>query len=182
MFVLNIETLCTKLSPLFASSRADQKELFALSLLPIWRKSKALEKVNGLMKTVGVCSCEEKTISLVYCSFLFDIFLVKSLLGKPIKKESVVIMPAFGVQLETHYVSGNVIRFFVPIDKILKPVLIECVTPVTCYWTLSLIIRGESEMMLVFKNLRPPVKILVPVWKALCAATGSKEETCAHAV
>jgi len=96
---------------------------------------------------------QEKTISLVYCSFLFDIFLVKSLLGKPIKKgedlpsrvlyyerltaifiltwngkyihlhvlifklyfviftmfvillaESVVIMPAFGVQLETHYV------------------------------------------------------------------------------
>ncbi|XP_014520393.1 uncharacterized protein LOC106777333 [Vigna radiata var. radiata] len=124
---------------------------------------------------------KEKSISLVYCSFLFDIFLVKSLLGKPIKKESVVIMPAFGVQLETHYVSGKVIRYFVPIDKILKPVLIECVTPVTCYWTLSLIIRGESEMVLVFKNLRPPVKILVHVWKALCAATGSNEETCAHA-
>ena len=47
--------------------------------------------------------------------------------------------------------SGKVIRRFVPIDKILKPVLLECVTPVTCYWTLSLIVRGESEMVLVFK-------------------------------
>ncbi|KAL3038692.1 hypothetical protein AAZX31_01G145800 [Glycine max] len=124
---------------------------------------------------------KEKAISLVYYSLLFDIFLVNLLLGKPVKKESVVIMPAFGVQLETHYVSGKVIRYFVPIDKILKPVLIECVTPVTCYWTLSLIIRGESEMVLVFKNLRPPVKMLAYVWKALCAATDSKEETCTHA-
>ncbi|XP_061346122.1 uncharacterized protein LOC133291804 isoform X2 [Gastrolobium bilobum] len=123
---------------------------------------------------------EEQSISLVYFSLLFDIFLVKLLLGKPIKKESVVIMPAFGVQLETHYMSGKVTRYFVPIDKILKPVLLECVTPVTCYWTLSLIIRGESEMVLVFKNLRPPVKMLVHVWKALCAATGSKEEACTH--
>ncbi|CAL0311692.1 unnamed protein product [Lupinus luteus] len=124
---------------------------------------------------------EEKSISLVFYSLLFDIFLVKLLLGKPVKKESVVIMPAFGVQLETHYMSGKVIRRFVPIDKILKPVLVECVTAVTCYWTLSLIVRGESEMVLVFMSLRPPVKMLVPVWKALCAATGSKEEACTHA-
>ncbi|KAK7309412.1 hypothetical protein RJT34_06118 [Clitoria ternatea] len=121
---------------------------------------------------------KEKSISLVYYSLLFDIFLVKLLLPKPVKKESVVIMPAFGVQLETHYVSGKVNRCFVPVDKILKPVLLECVTPVTCYWTLSLIIREESELVLVFKNLRPPVKMLVHVWKALCAATGSEEEIC----
>lgn len=46
--------------------------------------------------------------------------------------------------------SGKVIRHFVPIDKILKPVLLECVTPVTCYWNLSLLVRGE-ELVLVFK-------------------------------
>ncbi|WJX17734.1 hypothetical protein P8452_07611 [Trifolium repens] len=120
---------------------------------------------------------EEKSISLVYYSLLFDIFLVKLLLRKPVNKESVVIMPAFGVQLETHYMSGKVVRCFVPIDKILKPVLLECVTPVTCYWTLSLIVRDESEMVLVFRNLRPPIKMLVRVWKALCAATDNKEET-----
>ncbi|KAK2400730.1 phosphatidylinositolglycan protein [Trifolium repens] len=90
---------------------------------------------------------EEKSISLVYYSLLFDIFLVKLLLRKPVNKESVVIMPAFGVQLETHYMSGKVVRCFVPIDKILKP------------------------------NLRPPIKMLVRVWKALCAATDNKEET-----
>ncbi|XLR44300.1 hypothetical protein S83_028960, partial [Arachis hypogaea] len=59
---------------------------------------------------------------------------------------SIVIMLAFGVQLGTHYM-----RCFVPIDKILKTVLVECVTPVTCYWTLSLMIRGKTEMVLVFK-------------------------------
>ncbi|KAI4327843.1 hypothetical protein L6164_020259 [Bauhinia variegata] len=115
---------------------------------------------------------KEKSITVVYYSLLFDIFLVKLLLRKPVERESVVIMPAFGVQLETHYTSGKVNRCFVPIDKILEPVLLECVTPVTCYWTLSLIIRGESELLLVFKNLRPPVKMLVQVWKALRAATG----------
>jgi phosphatidylinositol glycan class H protein len=47
--------------------------------------------------------------------------------------------------------SGKIIRRFVPIDKILKPALLECVTPVTCYWSLSLIVREEAELMLVFK-------------------------------
>ncbi|AES77207.1 GPI-GlcNAc transferase complex, PIG-H component [Medicago truncatula] len=65
-------------------------------------------------------------------------------------------------------VIGKVTRRFVPIDRILKPVLLECVTPVTCYWTLSLIVREESEMVLVYK-------------KALCAATDNKDETCIHA-
>lgn len=49
--------------------------------------------------------------------------------------------------------SGKVFREFVPVDKILKPVLLECVTPVTCYWSLSLIIRGEEELKSVFKVL-----------------------------
>ncbi|CAL5371408.1 unnamed protein product [Camellia sinensis] len=40
-------------------------------------------------------------------------------------KESIIIMPAFGVQLETHY----------------------------------------------SRELHPPVKMLIPIWKALCAAT-----------
>ncbi|RHN40570.1 putative GPI-GlcNAc transferase complex, PIG-H component domain-containing protein [Medicago truncatula] len=127
---------------------------------------------------IYLCFLEEKSISLVYYSLFFDIFLVKLLLRKAVNKESVVIMPGFGVQLETHYMSGEVIRSFVPVDKILKPVLLECVTPVTCYWTLSLIVCDESEMVLVFKNMRPPIKMLVHVWKALCAATDNKEETC----
>lgn len=47
--------------------------------------------------------------------------------------------------------SGRKIRQFIPMSKILKPVLNECVTPVTCYWSLSLIVRGEKELALVFK-------------------------------
>lgn len=90
-------------------------------------------------------------------------------------KESVMVMPTFGVQLETHYLSGRIVRRFVPIDKILKPVLLECVSPITCYWSLSLLLRGEAELMLVFKELRPPVKMLIPIWKALCCASGIKE-------
>lgn len=103
--------------------------------------------------------------------------LAKALQYKPVKKESIVIMPAFGVQLETHFWSGKVSRRFVPMGKILRPVLNECVTPVTCYWSLAFILRGEEELMLVFKELRPPVKMLLPVWKALCAATDHKEAT-----
>ncbi|CAL5371269.1 unnamed protein product [Camellia sinensis] len=80
--------------------------------------------------------------------------------------ESIIIMPAFGVQLETHYSrcqtgkrkswfnDGRITHRFIPIEKILKPVLNECVTPVT-----------------FFKELHPPVKMLIPIWKALCAAT-----------
>ncbi|KAK8304588.1 hypothetical protein V6Z12_D03G002400 [Gossypium hirsutum] len=54
-------------------------------------------------------------------------------------------------QLETHYTSGRIIRRFIPAGEILKPVLLECVTPVTCYWSLSLLVRGKEELVLVFK-------------------------------
>nr|CAD1828858.1 unnamed protein product [Ananas comosus var. bracteatus] len=114
-------------------------------------------------------------------SILVGVLFAKCLQYKPVKKESVVIMRAFGVQLETHFWSGKVNRRFIPIGKILKPVLNECVTPVTCYWSLALILRDEDELMLVFRvdttlflacvvQIASPVKILVPVWKALCAA------------
>uniref|UniRef100_A0A5B7BQK0 Phosphatidylinositol N-acetylglucosaminyltransferase subunit H conserved domain-containing protein n=1 Tax=Davidia involucrata TaxID=16924 RepID=A0A5B7BQK0_DAVIN len=118
---------------------------------------------------------KDKTITVLFWSLLLSAFLVKLFLRKPVQKVSVIIFPGFGVQLETQYGSGRTIRHFVPIGKILKPVLNECVTPVTCYWSLSLIIRGDEELMLVFKELHPPVKMLVPIWKALCAATDSLE-------
>ncbi|CAN1828377.1 hypothetical protein LINPERHAP1_LOCUS32212 [Linum perenne] len=85
-------------------------------------------------------------VSLLAFSFAaigFYIFLVLV--------ESVVIMPGFGVQLETHYRSGRILRRFVPVSKILKPVLLERVTPVTCYWILCLILREEEELTLIFK-------------------------------
>lgn len=108
-------------------------------------------------------------------TFLLWILLVVSLLiklslWKPVDEESIIIMPNFGIQLETQYISGSKSRRFIPMSKILKPVLNECVTPVTCYWSLSLIVRGEEELTLVFKELQPPIKMLVPIWKALCAA------------
>lgn len=110
--------------------------------------------------------------------FIWNIFLgvviLRAWTGKFIEKESVVIMPGFGVQLETHYRSGKVKRRFVPIGNILRPVLNECVTPVTCYWSLAVILRGEPELMLVFGELQPPVRMLVPIWKALCVATDNK--------
>ncbi|EPS60704.1 hypothetical protein M569_14101 [Genlisea aurea] len=90
---------------------------------------------------------------------------------KQVERESVIIFPSLGVQLEIVYRSGKrVVRRFVPMGKILKPVLNECVTPVTCYWSLSLILRGEEELLLVFKNLYPPVTMLRPIWEALLAA------------
>ncbi|KAJ4818852.1 Phosphatidylinositol N-acetylglucosaminyltransferase subunit H [Rhynchospora pubera] len=101
----------------------------------------------------------------------------KLLQYKPIKKESVVIMPSFGVQLETHYWSGRIDRKFIPMGNILKPVLNECVTPVTCYWSLALVLRDEDQLTLVFQKLRPPIKILVPVWEALCKSTNLEDHS-----
>ncbi|KAH0940641.1 hypothetical protein HID58_000278, partial [Brassica napus] len=89
--------------------------------------------------------------------------------------ESVIIMPTFGIQLETQYLSGKTVSRFIPIDKVLKPVLVECVTPVTCYWSLSLFLRGEEQLTLVFKELRPSLKMLVPIWKALCTLIGTDQ-------
>ncbi|CAI9757833.1 unnamed protein product [Fraxinus pennsylvanica] len=116
----------------------------------------------------------------VLFSFSLAVFLVKSWQGKHVEKESVTILPSFGVQLETTYRSGRTVRHFVPISKIMKPVLNECVTPVTCYWSLSLIIREEEDLLLVFKELRPPITMLIPIWKALCAAIVSGEFTDMH--
>ncbi|GKV21893.1 hypothetical protein SLEP1_g31824 [Rubroshorea leprosula] len=129
-----------------------------------------LTAVSLLANSVYLFLVKEQSVSVLCWSFLLTGFLLILSLWKPVYKESVIIMPAFGVQLETHYSSGRIVRSFVPVGKILKPVLLECVTPVTCYWSLSLIVRGEEELMLVFKELHPPLKILVPIWKALCAA------------
>nr|XP_051223031.1 uncharacterized protein LOC127341268 [Lolium perenne] len=103
----------------------------------------------------------------------FSAIIAKWLQYKPVKKESLMIMPAFGIQLEQHFWSGRVHRQFVPVSKLLKSLLNECVTPVTCYWSLAVLLCDEDELMLVFKKLHPPVKILVPIWKALCTFTNS---------
>ncbi|KAL8223221.1 hypothetical protein R6Q57_020620 [Mikania cordata] len=112
--------------------------------------------------------------TVIWSLFMFAI-LVKLIIQRPIVKESVIIMPEFGVQLETHYGSGKINRRFIPVSKILKPMLNEHVTPVTCCWCLSLLIRDENELTLVFKKFLPPLKMLVPIWKALCVATDCKE-------
>ncbi|KAL2520471.1 phosphatidylinositolglycan-related [Forsythia ovata] len=124
-------------------------------------------------------SLQDQSIAFLF-SFSLAVCLVKSWRGKQVEKGSVTILPSFGVQLETTYRSGRTVRRFVPISKILKPVLNECVTPVTCYWSLSLIIREEEELLLVFKELHPPITMLVPIWKALCAAIVSGEFTGVH--
>ncbi|WZZ23770.1 hypothetical protein YC2023_007171 [Brassica napus] len=82
----------------------------------------------------------------------------KSEASKESCSESVIIMPTFGIQLETQYLSilercGKTVSRFIPIGKILKPVLVECVTP----------------------ELRPSLKMLVPIWKALCAVIGTDQ-------
>ncbi|XP_078178455.1 uncharacterized protein LOC144572669 isoform X2 [Carex rostrata] len=84
---------------------------------------------------------------------IFGVVFAKLSQYKPIKKESVMIMPSFGVQLETHFWSGRIDRKFIPVGNILKPVLNECVTPVTCYWSLALILHDEDQLTLVFQDL-----------------------------
>ncbi|CAN8327813.1 unnamed protein product [Cochlearia groenlandica] len=115
-------------------------------------------------------------------SCLLSGFFVMLQTRKLVKKESVIIMPAFGIQLETQYLSGKIVSRFIPIGKILKPVLVECVTPVTCYWSLSLFLRDEEQLTLVFKELRPSLKMLVPIWKALCTVLGTDQSEEEHSV
>lgn len=118
---------------------------------------------------------QDTLVAVTFWSFIFAGFLLWVSLRRQIKKESVIIFAAFGVQLETMFKSGRAVRHFVPISKILKPVLVECVTPFTCYWGLSLIIRGEEGLLPVFKGSYPPVQMLVPIWKALCVAIANGE-------
>ncbi|GAV88143.1 PIG-H domain-containing protein [Cephalotus follicularis] len=127
------------------------------------------------MKTLDFCLGIDRTA--VLWSMLFGARLVYSFYQTRVVKESVVIIPAFGVQLETHFWSGGVVRNFIPVDKILKPVLNEHLTPFTCHWSLALVIHGKEELVLAFKELHLPVKMLAPIWKALCVATGRGEST-----
>ncbi|KAK9230787.1 hypothetical protein WN943_021017 [Citrus x changshan-huyou] len=139
--------------------------------------------VIGLSNAVFLVLSKHESVTILFWSFILSASLLKLFLWKPVKQ-------ALGVQLETHFLSGRTTRRFFPIGKILRPVLLECVTPLTCYWSLSLIVRDEGELMLVFKvksslfqlvilrsrmELRPPVKMLVPIWKALCATIDCKE-------
>ncbi|XP_011100476.1 uncharacterized protein LOC105178658 isoform X2 [Sesamum indicum] len=138
---------------------------------------KKCQSLSQFANVISDCKLltQGKPVAKVIWSFSLAVFLLRQMLRKQVEKGSVIILPAFGVQLETIYRSGRTVRRFVPIGKILKPVLNECVTPVTCYWSLSLILRGEEELLLVFKELYPPVSMLVPIWKALSAAIDNKE-------
>ncbi|CAO2830707.1 unnamed protein product [Amaranthus hypochondriacus] len=126
-----------------------------------------------LLNTFYLLLGQDIQVSILLLYLIIGVVLVRLLRRRVVEKESVVIIPGFGVQIETLYKSGTAIRHFVPIDKILKPILNECVTPVTCYWSLALLLREEGELKLIFKELQPPLKMLLPVWKALCAATDS---------
>ncbi|CAL1402217.1 unnamed protein product [Linum trigynum] len=56
---------------------------------------------------------------------LLTSILLKLGIQKSVVKESVLIMPHFDFQLETHYRSGRISCRFVPVSKILKPLLLE---------------------------------------------------------
>ncbi|KAI0519805.1 hypothetical protein KFK09_007266 [Dendrobium nobile] len=141
-------------------------------------------RVRLLLSHIGILVClvncyislvKDKLCSSSIWKIIVILLFAKFMQYKPVKKESIVILPEFGVQLETHYWSGKIARRFVPGGKILRPVLNECVTPFTCYWSLALILRGEDQLMLVFQELKPPLKLLVPIWKALRSSFDVKE-------
>ncbi|XP_028114670.1 uncharacterized protein LOC114312611 isoform X2 [Camellia sinensis] len=46
---------------------------------------------------------QDGSIHVLLWSLFLSAFLVKQFIWKPVEKESIIIMPAFGVQLETHY-------------------------------------------------------------------------------
>uniref|UniRef100_A0A7N2KTB1 Phosphatidylinositol N-acetylglucosaminyltransferase subunit H conserved domain-containing protein n=1 Tax=Quercus lobata TaxID=97700 RepID=A0A7N2KTB1_QUELO len=114
------------------------------------------------INAIYLCLLNGTLGTIFLLSMLSSACLVKSYYGTLIEKESVVIIPSLGVQLKAHYWSGRVVRSFIPIDKILKPVLNENVTPFTCYWSLVLLVCGKKELILAFKVVKPPVKLLVP--------------------
>lgn len=89
-----------------------------------------------------------------------------------VEQEAVVVMPTLGIQLETVYRSKNVKRRFVPLHRILWPVINEAVTPTTCFTYLALLLRDDSRLTLTFLHVRPPLSMLVPIWTALCRAVG----------
>ncbi|KAL6847987.1 hypothetical protein ACP4OV_022115 [Aristida adscensionis] len=135
-----------------------------------------LSYIGSILLLASVCRTLLSKESLDFgslWSISFAGIIAKCLRYNPVKKESLVIMPGFGVQLEQHLEIGRVHRQFVPIAKILKPLLNESVTPVTCYWSLVLLLRNEYELKLVFNELHPPVQILVPIWKSLCVFANS---------
>lgn len=118
---------------------------------------------------------KEKLCSGSIWRLIVVLMFAKFVQYKPVKKESIVILPEFGLQLETHYWSGKIVRRFVPRAKIVRPVLNECVTPFTCYWSLALMLHGDDKLMLVFQELKPPLKLLVPIWKAMRSALEGNE-------
>jgi phosphatidylinositol glycan class H protein len=91
-----------------------------------------------------------------------------------VEQEAVVVMPTLGIQLETVYRSKNVKRRFIPLHRILWPVINEAVTPTTCFTYLALLLRDDSRLTLTFLHVRPPLSMLVPIWSALCAAVGHR--------
>ncbi|XP_078445486.1 phosphatidylinositolglycan-like protein isoform X2 [Wolffia australiana] len=112
---------------------------------------------------------------MLFGAIFISILVTLSSLMRKVTKECVVIIPSLGIQLETYYWSGRTRRRLISVGKILKPILNEIVTPIRCYWSLALILDGHEDLTLVFQELQPPVKILAPIWKALCDAAKYEE-------
>lgn len=100
-------------------------------------------------KLLSVCTKYKLLVSRFLLSLLSQTLLTSSFLHPPKN-------------------SGSKSRRFIPMSKILKPVLNECVTPVTCYWSLSLIVRGEEELTLVFKVIHLFLLFKLNILKGLC--------------
>ncbi|KAJ7517682.1 hypothetical protein O6H91_21G035100 [Diphasiastrum complanatum] len=112
-----------------------------------------------------------QVINGLECIFLLSTLIVRMFQKNEVTEEAVILMPMLGVQLETSYHSGKVMRRFLPMQKILAAVINEAVTPTTCYFYLALLVREKSELTLVFQEVRPPLDVLISIWKALNDAT-----------
>ena len=86
--------------------------------------------------------------ALERCGIYSNFFLLRKDIGC---LKLVPIVDSFTLRILIVILSGRVDHRFVPIGKILKPLINECVTLVTCYWSLALLLRDEEELLLVFQ-------------------------------
>ncbi|KAL2642646.1 hypothetical protein R1flu_010233 [Riccia fluitans] len=136
--------------------------------------------LDVFMLVVMACFCASLAF---FPSYNFGSSLIITMLGislsmwakrNRVEQEAVVVMPTLGIQLETVYCSKKVDRRFVALDKIVTPVISEAVTPVTSYFYLALILREENDLLLTFLHLRPSLNMILPVWRSIHEALGTK--------
>lgn len=118
---------------------------------------------GGVLLTAewGVSSSYRILVGLILATLAAWLYIVS---GSVIVEESMLVVPALGVKLSKKRRSGAVNSTFVDIQTICGVAVNEAITFSSVVYSLVLMVKGQSDMVLPFQTFRPRVAVLQEIY------------------